>query len=206
MPIPDTPYTRKEAYLNAIATGDSGGIPETPYTREEMYLDAIARGGGGGGGGSSTLSGLTDVDISNPADGQTLVYNSTSGKWENGAGGGGSGGGVFIVTYTLTGTSSEDGGTATCDHTAAEIGAAVDAGKYAVACVRTPYDVYYLPLTERYVVINFWFEFNEVAIPAGSANTIWIVNSWLDHYVDDDVDVIEFDIAHIHHVLVDTNA
>ena len=25
MPIPDTPYTRKEAYLNAIATGDSGG-------------------------------------------------------------------------------------------------------------------------------------------------------------------------------------
>ena len=45
-------------------------------------------GGGGGGGGSSTLSGLTDVDISNPSNGQTLVYNSTSGKWENGAGGG----------------------------------------------------------------------------------------------------------------------
>lgn len=41
----------------------------------------------GGGGGSSTLSGLTDVDISNPSDGQTLVFNSTSGKWENGAGG-----------------------------------------------------------------------------------------------------------------------
>lgn len=43
---------------------------------------------GGGGGGSTTLSGLTDVDISNPTDGQTLVYNATSGKWENGAGGG----------------------------------------------------------------------------------------------------------------------
>lgn len=40
--------------------------------------------GGGGGGGSSTLSGLTDVDISNPSDGQTLVFNSASGKWENG--------------------------------------------------------------------------------------------------------------------------
>ena len=36
--------------------------------------------------GSSTLSGLTDVDISNPADGQTLVYNAESGKWENGSG------------------------------------------------------------------------------------------------------------------------
>lgn len=95
MSIPDTPYTRKEAYLNAIATGDSSGIPEMPYTREEMYLDAIAKGGGGGGGGdSSTLSGLTDVDISNPTDGQTLTYNATSGKWENG---GSSGGGVLIA-------------------------------------------------------------------------------------------------------------
>lgn len=37
-----------------------------------------------GGGGSSTLSGLTDVDISNPTDGQTLVYNASAGKWENG--------------------------------------------------------------------------------------------------------------------------
>lgn len=102
MPIPETPYTRKEAYLNAIATGDSGGIPETPYTREEMYLDAIARGGGGGGGGgggSSTLSGLTDVDISNPTDGQTLVYNATSGKWENGAGGSSSGVRFFEAIY-----------------------------------------------------------------------------------------------------------
>lgn len=43
--------------------------------------------GSGGGGGSSTLSGLTDVDISNPTDGQTLVYNASAGKWENGAGG-----------------------------------------------------------------------------------------------------------------------
>lgn len=102
MPIPETPYTREEAYLNAIATGDSSGIPETPYTREEMYLDYIARngGGGGGGGGSSTLAGLTDVDISNPTDGQTLVYNSTSGKWENGAGGGGSSGFTLLqATY-----------------------------------------------------------------------------------------------------------
>lgn len=37
--------------------------------------------------GSSTLSGLTDVDISNPSDGQTLVYDAASQKWVNGAGG-----------------------------------------------------------------------------------------------------------------------
>lgn len=51
-----------------------------------------------GGGGSTTLSGLTDVDISNPTDGQTLVYNAESGKWVNGAGGSG----VLIVTEVPT--------------------------------------------------------------------------------------------------------
>lgn len=54
----------------------------------------------GGGGGSSTLSGLTDVDISNPTDGQTLVYNATAQKWENGSGGGSSSGvRVFEAIY-----------------------------------------------------------------------------------------------------------
>ena len=42
-----------------------------------------------GGGGSSTLSGLTDVDLTNPTDGQTLVYDASSSKWVNGSGGGG---------------------------------------------------------------------------------------------------------------------
>lgn len=69
-------------------------------------------GGGGGGGGSSTLSGLTDVDISNPANGQTLVYNATSGKWENGAGGGG---GALVVRGETVGDE------VTLDHTYAEI-------------------------------------------------------------------------------------
>lgn len=60
-----------------------------------------------GGGGSSTLSGLTDVNISNPTDGQTLVYNATTGKWENGAGGGGDDifetfGTISAATVTMT--------------------------------------------------------------------------------------------------------
>jgi hypothetical protein len=38
---------------------------------------------GSGGGGSSTLAGLTDVTISSPVDGQSLVYDSLSEKWIN---------------------------------------------------------------------------------------------------------------------------
>lgn len=40
-----------------------------------------------GGGGSSTLAGLTDTNISSPSNGQVLMYDSTSAKWFNAAGG-----------------------------------------------------------------------------------------------------------------------
>ena len=38
---------------------------------------------GGGGGGVSTLADLTDVNISNPTDGQILQYDAASQKWVN---------------------------------------------------------------------------------------------------------------------------
>jgi len=36
---------------------------------------------GGGGNGASELSQLTDVDASNPVDGDTLIYDSITGKY-----------------------------------------------------------------------------------------------------------------------------
>jgi len=36
-----------------------------------------------GGGGSSTLSGLTDVDLTTPANDEALIYDSTAQKWVN---------------------------------------------------------------------------------------------------------------------------
>ena len=38
---------------------------------------------GGGGGGSSTLAGLSDVNLSNLADGDFLVYDGTEQEWVN---------------------------------------------------------------------------------------------------------------------------
>ena len=43
----------------------------------------------GGGGGSSNLSDLDDVDISEPSDGQSLVFDEATQKWVNGSGGSG---------------------------------------------------------------------------------------------------------------------
>jgi hypothetical protein len=45
------------------------------------------------------------VDITNPTDGQTLVFNAESGKWENGAGGGG----VYMLDTTNLDTMTFDG-------------------------------------------------------------------------------------------------
>ena len=49
----------------------------------EQYLSALGNGGGGGTGGSTALSDLVDVALSNPTNGQALVYNATTGKWMN---------------------------------------------------------------------------------------------------------------------------
>ena len=40
------------------------------------------------------------TSITNPQDGDTLVYDGESNKWKNGEGGGGGGGGSFIVNIT----------------------------------------------------------------------------------------------------------
>ena len=52
----------------------------------ESYLSALGQNssGGGGGGGASSLNDLVDVNISSPTNGQALVYNHSTGKWENG--------------------------------------------------------------------------------------------------------------------------
>lgn len=67
-----TPNTRKEQYLNAIATGNAGGLP-TPITREEEYLDAIAKSGGGSGEGDMKKS-VYDSDLAVSEAGGIVEY------------------------------------------------------------------------------------------------------------------------------------
>lgn len=75
MALPDTPNSRKEKYLAAIA-GQAVSLPEFPITREEAYLDKIAKnGGGGGGGGVSSYTALTNKPKINNVE---LTGNKTS--------------------------------------------------------------------------------------------------------------------------------
>ena len=67
----------------------------------------------GGGGGSSTLSGLSDVDINSPTDGEVLTYDGNSSKWINTSGSGDSvswtqiqASGTKIAEIDINGTST----------------------------------------------------------------------------------------------------
>lgn len=80
-------YVRRENYLYKCNTDNTTGTwDDTKWDRVKV-MDEITQ---GGGGGSSTLAGLDDVNISSPTDGQALVYDNATQKWVNGAGGGGS--------------------------------------------------------------------------------------------------------------------
>lgn len=56
----------------------------------------------GGGGGSSTLAGLSDVNLQTPTDGQVLTYDNASQKWIN-ANPSGGGGEIYSTAEQVVG-------------------------------------------------------------------------------------------------------
>ena len=92
----DTTYT---AGTNVQINGNVISATDTVYTlppATTSTLGGVIVGSGlsvssdgtlsttGGGGGSATLAGLDDVDISSPTEGQVLKYDSTNSEWING--------------------------------------------------------------------------------------------------------------------------
>jgi hypothetical protein len=82
----EAPNTAANAvYVGSIVISGNGVFTNTS-TFTILPGGLFRQVGGSGGGGSvvtQTLAGLSDVSISGPTNGQPLVYNSTSGKWEN---------------------------------------------------------------------------------------------------------------------------
>jgi hypothetical protein len=96
-------YVNKEFFSSLFKAYDANGNEVLPNDTEtvidnikamfgfwtEQYISALGQGdGGGGGGGASALSDLLDVEINNPTNGQSLVYDSALSKWVNAAGSG----------------------------------------------------------------------------------------------------------------------
>jgi hypothetical protein len=85
-PFIEAPNTAANAiYLGAIIVRNNADFTVT--NSYAIQAGGLFRSVGGAGGGGSivtqTLSGLSDVLISGPTNGQPLVYNNTSAKWEN---------------------------------------------------------------------------------------------------------------------------
>lgn len=98
-------YVRRENYLYKCNTDNTTGTwDDTKWDRVKV-MDEITQ---GGGGGSSTLAGLNDVNISSPTDGQALVYDNATQKWVNGAGGGGSSTFAGLNDVNVTGVQNGD--------------------------------------------------------------------------------------------------
>jgi hypothetical protein len=98
----EAPNTAAGAVLSAylIVRNDADFTDAASYRIDQGGL--FRNVGGSGGGGSvvtQTLAGLSDVAISGPQNKQSLVYNSTSLKWEN--------------TYSLSGSLIGNASTAT---------------------------------------------------------------------------------------------
>lgn len=73
--------------IASIAKTSTSGNVDTytiTYTNGDTDTFTVTNGTG------STLSGLSDVNISTPSDGQVLKYDNATSKWVNGTGGGGS--------------------------------------------------------------------------------------------------------------------
>ncbi len=82
----EAPNTSANAiYLGAIVVRNNADFTDTDSYK--IQPGGLFRQVGGSGGGGSiitqTLSGLSDVLISGPTNGQALVYDNTSAKWQN---------------------------------------------------------------------------------------------------------------------------
>lgn len=95
----------------------------SPLTADEIALKTAVE------NGNDALSELSDVELTEPSNGQVIAYDAESEKWKNvDQSGGGSGGGVFITTANYDETTL----TSTLDKTWQEIHDAISSGMIGV--------------------------------------------------------------------------
>lgn len=96
-----------------------------------MAVGHWAKGYLGDAGDGPAMNDIEGLDIQNPQDGQTIVYDAASGTWKNGEGSGGGGGGALVVNIFY----DEDTEKFVADKTVNEILTAVNAGVFVYAYI-----------------------------------------------------------------------
>ena len=129
---------------------------------------------------------IDGIDISNPQDGQTIVYDAASKTWKNANGGGGGSGSLITPTYTYD--SSTD--TYSCDKTFAEIAAAIEAGKCIAAKMSTSDTDYYYRIEQKYTLENGG---SGVRFSATDLDEDGVYYTAIAHYISNGVESIEYD-------------
>lgn len=135
---------------------------------DTVLSEVVIPGGGSGGGSVDSVNGLfpdengnvelnlddiNDVDITSASDGQTLVYDATSGKWVNGSGGGGT------TDYTdLTNKPSINGVTLSGNKTSEDLG--ISGG------------------SNENLLLNPWFQVNTTGKTSVSTINELVVDEW----------------------------
>lgn len=104
-----------DAYRDQIGTNKAdvqnaltriGNLDDLVTTHKNNLVRAVNDAYNHGGVGDASINDLSDVTVSNPADGQVLKYNSASSKWENGSGGSGGASTLSDLTDTAIATPS----------------------------------------------------------------------------------------------------
>lgn len=75
--------TTEYNFKDSTARANIGDLSELETTDKSDLVSAINEVAQGGGGGSSTYAGLTDVQLSNLADGDISIYDISAQKWVN---------------------------------------------------------------------------------------------------------------------------
>jgi hypothetical protein len=184
-----------KATILAIATKILTAINFTSalQTTDKTVIGAINEVAQGGGGGSSTLDGLNDVDIDDTtlADGQALVYNGTSEKWENGQGGGGGTGGHTIIDENGNSMTARAGlqfvganvsDDATNDKTIVDLASAGGIDGVFVDTDNVIIDTSYQGITDTYTATEDCYVMADVVITNSVAGTVKIGNEIVCEY------------------------
>lgn len=88
-----------EVEENGIYFVDEEGYIGVKINQSGLHAINIDESGTSGGSSASMLANLSDVDISNPTNGQSLLYYSNTNKWKNGTVETGGSNTISIINY-----------------------------------------------------------------------------------------------------------